>query len=109
MHLMLLPSQTLGAPRKCAALLPAWGWVLTAIFIVQVAVAALFPVLPEEAYHWNFACHLDWGYYDHPPMLPWSIALSKMPSKLVFDSPGLKTQPTWAKIPCFCTFFLPRS
>jgi 4-amino-4-deoxy-L-arabinose transferase-like glycosyltransferase len=44
---------------------------------LQVAVAALFPVLPEEAYHWNFGRHLDWGYYDHPPMLPWAIALGR--------------------------------
>jgi dolichol-phosphate mannosyltransferase len=44
---------------------------------VQTVVAAVFPVLPEEAYHWNFARHLDWGYFDHPPMLPWSIALGR--------------------------------
>jgi dolichol-phosphate mannosyltransferase len=35
------------------------------------------PVLPEEAYHWNFGRHLDWGYYDHPPMVPWAIALGR--------------------------------
>jgi dolichol-phosphate mannosyltransferase len=74
---ILLPSQTAVTPRRWTALVPAWGWALTAIFIVQVTVAALFPVLPEEAYHWNFARHLDWSYYDHPPMLPWSIALGR--------------------------------
>jgi len=37
----------------------------------------LVPVLPEEAYHWNFARHLDWSYFDHPPMLAWSIALGR--------------------------------
>jgi hypothetical protein len=26
---------------------------------------------PDEAYHWLFALHPDWSYYDHPPMLAW--------------------------------------
>jgi len=56
-------------------LLPPWGLALAAVAAVQVAVAALFPVLPEEAYHWNFGEHLDYGYYDHPPMVPWAIRL----------------------------------
>jgi len=28
----------------------------------------------DEAYHWNFARHLAWGYFDHPPMIAWIIA-----------------------------------
>jgi dolichol-phosphate mannosyltransferase len=47
-------------------------------------VAALVPLLPEEAYHWNFARHLDWSYYDHPPMIAWSIALGRL---LLGDTP----------------------
>jgi dolichol-phosphate mannosyltransferase len=70
--------ETLTAPMpKWTDCLPAWAWVLAAVVAVQVTVAALFPVLPEEAYHWNFGRHLDWGYYDHPPMLPWAIALGR--------------------------------
>jgi dolichol-phosphate mannosyltransferase len=46
--------------------------------VVQAAVAVTVPVLPEEAYHWNFARHLDWSYYDHPPMIAWSIALGRL-------------------------------
>lgn len=33
------------------------------------------PVLPQEAYYWDYAKHLDWSYFDHPPMVAWSIAL----------------------------------
>ena len=33
----------------------------------------LFPVMPEETYHWNYARHPDWGYFDHPPMVAWGI------------------------------------
>lgn len=40
--------------------------------------AALLPITPEEAYHWNFARHLDWSYHDHPPMIAWSIALGRL-------------------------------
>jgi dolichol-phosphate mannosyltransferase len=57
----------------------------------QIAIAALMPVLPEEAYHWNFARHLDWGYYDHPPMIAWSIALGRL---LLGDTPlGIRLIP----------------
>ena len=33
--------------------------------------AWIIPISPEEAYHWNFARHLDWSYYDHPPLSFW--------------------------------------
>lgn len=58
--------------------MPSWGWALTVLTAGQVLGATLVPVLPEEAYHWNFARHLDWSYYDHPPMLAWSIALGRL-------------------------------
>jgi len=51
---------------------------LGAVAVAQLAVAALMPVFPEEAYHWNYARHLDWSYYDHPPMIAWSIALGRL-------------------------------
>jgi dolichol-phosphate mannosyltransferase len=55
-----------------------WGWFLAGVVTAQVVIAAIMPVLPEEAYHWNFARHLDWSYYDHPPMIAWSIALGRL-------------------------------
>ncbi len=30
-------------------------------------------LLVEEAYYWNYARHLDFGYLDHPPMVAWLI------------------------------------
>jgi dolichol-phosphate mannosyltransferase len=44
--------------------------VLKLIFINSVN------LIPEEAYYWNYARHLDWGYLDHPPMIAWLIWLS---------------------------------
>jgi dolichol-phosphate mannosyltransferase len=52
-------------------------WLLAFIMLARLAVALIFPIMPEEAYHWNFGCHLDWSYYDHPPMIAWSIALGR--------------------------------
>jgi len=48
----------------------AYLFVLKLIFINSVN------LIPEEAYYWNYARHLDWSYLDHPPMVGWLIWLS---------------------------------
>ena len=49
---------------------------LAAFLILVRAVYLAFPNLfPEEAYYWNYARHLDYGYLDHPPLVAWLIAL----------------------------------
>jgi dolichol-phosphate mannosyltransferase len=58
--------------------LPVWGRWLLAVTLVRAVFAALIPPSPEEAYHWDFARHLDWSYYDHPGMIAWSIALGRL-------------------------------
>ena len=73
-----LPVPPPPAPRPRTGFVPRWGWAVVAVLAVQVGVAAVVPVLPEEAYHWNFARHLDWSYYDHPPMLAWGIAVGRL-------------------------------
>jgi hypothetical protein len=30
---------------------------------------------PDEAYYWMYSKHLDWGYFDHPPMVALMIRL----------------------------------
>jgi len=37
---------------------------------------ACIDLIPEEAYYWQYAQHLAWGYLDHPPMVAWLISLS---------------------------------
>ncbi len=56
------------------ARIPSWVRWLAVLSAARLAVAATLPLLTDEAYHWNFARHLDWGYYDHPPMIAWAIA-----------------------------------
>ncbi len=58
--------------------LPPWARLLLAVTLVRAVFAALTPPTPEEAYHWDFAVHLDWSYYDHPGMIAWSIALGRL-------------------------------
>ncbi|MBI3856715.1 MAG: glycosyltransferase family 39 protein [Planctomycetes bacterium] len=61
-----------------AGRLPLWSRWLIAVTIVRGIFAALIPPTPEEAYHWDFAVHLDWSYFDHPGMIAWSIALGRL-------------------------------
>lgn len=44
-------------------------------FIAHSILAIIPPLNGDEATHWEWSRHLDWGYYDHPPMTAWSIAL----------------------------------
>jgi len=57
---------------------PAWARVLSLVAILRVVASATVPLTPEEAYHWNYAAHLDWSYYDHPPMIAWAIAAGRL-------------------------------
>src|SRR5262247_3915582 len=50
--------------------------ILTYLLILKVIFMGSVNLIPEEAYYWNYAQHLDWGYLDHPPMVAWLIWLS---------------------------------
>jgi len=47
------------------------GWLLglAAITVIRLAVAALAPLSPDEAYYWVWSRSLAAGYPDHPPMV----------------------------------------
>lgn len=57
------------------------GWRVLALGVIVLAFALRLiyngqvELLPEEAYYWNYARHLDFGYLDHPPMVGWLIRL----------------------------------
>jgi len=42
-------------------------------FCLRLIYSAQVELLPEEAYYWNYARHLDIGYLDHPPLVAWLI------------------------------------
>lgn len=41
---------------------------------VRLALALGTDIYFDEAYYWQWAQHLAWGYYDHPPLIAWLIA-----------------------------------
>lgn len=48
--------------------------VLAGTIAVRVVLAAITPMTGDEAYFVLWARHLDYGYYDHPPMVGWMLA-----------------------------------
>ena len=44
--------------------------------LLRILLAATEPLLPQEAYYWSWSRHLATGYFDHPPMASYAIALS---------------------------------
>jgi dolichol-phosphate mannosyltransferase len=53
-------------------------WILAGIAVlIRLAFLGILNLLPEEAYYWNYAQHLDIGYLDHPPMVAWLIHASQ--------------------------------
>ncbi|MCR5822576.1 MAG: glycosyltransferase family 39 protein [Bacteroidales bacterium] len=57
-------------PDAVVTLLLAVWWLL------NVAQAAVTGLANDEAYYWYFAQNLDWGYFDHPPMVALLVKLS---------------------------------
>src|SRR5262245_10747552 len=55
-----------------------WQVWLLATAAARLFAAVFLPVLLEEAYHWCYADRLDFGYYDHPPMIAWMIAAGRL-------------------------------
>ena len=45
-------------------------------FLIKIISLGFNSLLVEEAYYWNYAQHLDFGYLDHPPMVAVLIKLS---------------------------------
>jgi dolichol-phosphate mannosyltransferase len=69
-------------PQSAASNSTAISWpvltisVVAYIFILKLIFVGYVNLIPEEAYYWNYAQHLDIGYLDHPPMVAWLIWLS---------------------------------
>ena len=46
------------------------------LVIINLLQSFLTPVIKDEAYYWSWSQHLDWGFFDHPPMVAFIIKLS---------------------------------
>lgn len=40
---------------------------------VHAVLAAVVPVSGDEAYYWDCSRHLDWSYFDQPPLVIWTM------------------------------------
>ena len=47
------------------------------IFLLNILQSFSLNLLGDEAYYWAYSNYLDWGYFDHPPMVALWIAISK--------------------------------
>jgi dolichol-phosphate mannosyltransferase len=54
--------------RGAAGLIAGFG-------LIHLAMIAFVGLSGDEAYYWEWSRHPAWGYYDHPPMVAWLIAL----------------------------------
>lgn len=52
--------------------------VLAVAALVRAAIAALLPVVKDEAYYLHWSQALDLGYFDHPPAVAWIGATSRL-------------------------------
>jgi len=55
---------------------------VAAILTIWSLAAWLLPVVQDEAYYFAWAPHLDWGYFDHPPL----VALISWPATIAGGS-----------------------
>lgn len=47
-------------------------------FILRLFAVGNMDLIAEEAYYWNYANHLDFSYFDHPPMVAYLIKISTL-------------------------------
>jgi dolichol-phosphate mannosyltransferase len=71
-HVALVPrgSDATHAWKAATVLAIAYLLALRIVYLGQLE------LIPQEAYYWNYAQHLDIGYLDHPPLTAWLIAFA---------------------------------
>lgn len=71
-----------------------WPYVIGPVLLFKLALAWALPMTGDEAYFVLWGRHLDYGYYDHPPMAGWMMALQLAVSdhRVWLRLPGLLTE-----------------
>src|SRR5258705_1838452 len=46
--------------------------------IINLLQASFLGVDEDEAYYWIYSLHLQWGYFDHPPMVALAIRIGEL-------------------------------
>lgn len=70
------------------------AWIYAVVVAIKIAIAYGLPMTGDEAYFVLWGQHLDYGYYDHPPMAGWLMAMQLLVSDhaLWLRLPGLLTE-----------------
>ena len=50
-------------------------FLLGGLLLINLLQAFSTELIFDEAYYWYYAQNPSWGYFDHPPMVAWMIAL----------------------------------
>ncbi len=53
-------------------------YLLGALLIINVLQSYFTQLIFDEAYYWHFSQNLDWGYFDHPPMMAYWARLGSI-------------------------------
>ena len=69
---VISPNRVLGRNIKISGAL----FIICGSFLFRLCCIGSHNLLVEEAYYWNYAQHLDFGYLDHPPMVALLIKIS---------------------------------
>lgn len=62
-------------------------WFLLAWTILNIVQACTLELQGDEAYYWMYSRYLDWGYFDHPPMVALFIRIG---DQLMHNEFGLR-------------------
>ena len=49
------------------------GALVAALTILRAILASILPLSGDEAYYWDCSRHLDWTYFDQPPLVIWAM------------------------------------
>jgi len=60
---------------------------LLIVFLINVIQGSFTELLPDEAYYWVYSRHINWGFFDHPPLVALWITISNF---LFVDELGVR-------------------
>ncbi len=67
-------NQALPKPAQAFVFLPrslSAGWLIITGLVLHLVLAMSAELSPDEAHYALYGAHLDWSYFDHPPLVGW--------------------------------------
>ena len=70
----VFPAKQNGPPLAVRWRAASFG-IVALVVLLRLIYLGVGELIPDEAYYWNYARHMDLSFYDHPPMVAWLIWL----------------------------------